>query len=67
MEGAGIEAHAEMVLMDHDPFDATAADRGDGSYLLALPFTMAGEWQLDLVITTPDETADLVLSLDVLD
>jgi hypothetical protein len=67
VDDATIAVHAEMVLMDHDPFDATAQAVGEGAYRVTLPFTMAGEWQLELVVATPTETGGVDLALDVFD
>lgn len=66
-DGAVLSAHNEMMLMDHGTFEAAAEELGGGRYLLTLPFTMAGEWQIELDITAQGESATLVLALDVLD
>ena len=64
VDGATISVAGHMLAMDHGSFATTAASRGDGRYVLRLPFVMPGEWQLDIHVTSAARSGDLTLELD---
>ena len=64
-EGAAITAAAHMRFMDHGSFNAVALPDGPGRYVLALPFVMAGDWEVALTVTTAATRASIPLALSV--
>ncbi len=64
MTDASVRASAEMRYMDHGSFQALAQPSGDGHYVAALQFAMAGEWKLGLAVRTAMEAGEIVLDLD---
>ena len=64
-EGAAISAAVHMRYMDHGSFNAVALPDGAGRYVLALPFAMAGDWEVALTVTTTATRASIPLALNV--
>lgn len=64
--GATIGAIGHMRYMDHGAFAVAAIPDGDGRYVLALPFAMSGEWEVDLAIATDGTTVGMPLALSVI-
>ena len=65
IDGATVRATARMELMDHGTVHAEAVASGGGHYQMPFSLEMAGDWQLDIEIVTPEEQATVVFSLAV--
>ena len=64
-EGAAISAAVHMRYMDHGSFTAVALPDGPGHYVMALPFAMAGDWEVELTIKTTATRTSVPLALSV--
>lgn len=63
--GADIQARVHMLYMDHGTAQPEVI-RGDaGHYLAPVQFAMAGEWELDVTITTADGHGAFALSFGI--
>jgi hypothetical protein len=65
IDGANVIADGTMVSMGHDSFRVGSTALGDGAYLLTLPFTMDGQWDVILTITAGAIRGNVSLSIDV--
>jgi YtkA-like len=65
VDGATVRATVRMELMDHGTVHAEGAAGGGGHYQIPLSLEMAGDWQLEIEIVTPEEQATVVFSLAV--
>jgi len=64
--GATVRANGHMRYMDHGAFTVASIADADGRYLVQLPFAMAGEWEVDLAISTDGATVAVPLALSVI-
>ncbi len=54
---AAVQVRADMMTMAMPVPDVTAATQGGGRYRVHLLFSMAGSWQLTIVIVAPGQAA----------
>lgn len=62
--GATVRVAAVMRYMEHGDLRAVAVSAGDGTYAVALPFVMPGEWRLVITCEIGAEAGELVVDLD---
>lgn len=65
VEDANVVADGSMLSMSHDSFRTGSTQLGDGTYLLVLPFTMDGQWDVVLTIAAGSVRGNVSLSIDV--
>jgi hypothetical protein len=65
VDGASVIADGNMLSMSHDSLRVGSTALGDGTYLLVLPFTMDGQWDILLTITAGAIRGNVDLSIDV--
>jgi hypothetical protein len=56
-----------MLHMAHGMIRPTVVNSSDGHFVVPVDFTMAGEWDLEIEVTTPEESGIVHLTLDVYD
>jgi hypothetical protein len=65
IDGATVRASVQMELMEHGTVDTEIVAVGGGHYRIPLSLEMAGDWQLDVEIVTPEDQATVAFSLAV--
>lgn len=65
IDDAKVEVTGRMRYMEHGTFRQIALPAGDGHYILALPFPMSGEWELEIVIAMASKQNTIHLFTDI--
>lgn len=65
VEGATVASEGEMRYMTHGPVRALGRSGPVGTYLVALPIYMAGQWRVITDVTTSFGTGRIELEIDV--
>lgn len=63
--GATIASVADMRFMTHGPVEGTARETSAGSYAIAMPIYMAGQWKTSIDIRSTTANGSIELEIDV--
>jgi hypothetical protein len=65
IDGVSVVAVGRMPGMPGSDFTSTAVATGSGRYQLLLPFSMPGQWQIELRVATPTQRGTVNLAVNV--
>ena len=65
LAGATIASVADMRFMTHGPVEGATRETSTGSYAIALPIYMAGQWKTNVDIRSATANGSLELEIDV--